>query len=317
MFKVVPDQLRISDGWVRCGQCNEIFDANSHLRHALPAADQPVAQHSPAAAVVASKALDLQFPPAESVETPVLDGWDSSVASEVEVSIAPAPLDRFDNEHLEPHSLPQTIAQSDVKQGSDEAISPAIKRAPSSEPPASTLGDYAPHSFMRKSSRESVWNSRAVRVVLILLSLGLVGVLTLQILVFERDRIAAIEPSALAILEPLCTVLGCSIGPLRQIESVVIDSSSFTKIRGDTYRLGLSLKNTAPLRIATPAIELTLTDLQDRAVLRRVLSATEMGLATATALEPGIEMPVNVSLNLKMPAQAEKISGYRLLSFYP
>eukprot|EP01041_Mallomonas_annulata_P031861 gene31861-54246_t len=31
MFKVVPDQLRISDGWVRCGQCDEVFDANAHL----------------------------------------------------------------------------------------------------------------------------------------------------------------------------------------------------------------------------------------------------------------------------------------------
>jgi len=30
-FKVVPDQLRISHGWVRCGVCNEIFDATQHL----------------------------------------------------------------------------------------------------------------------------------------------------------------------------------------------------------------------------------------------------------------------------------------------
>ena len=34
-FKVVPDQLRISEGWVRCGQCKEIFDAAAHLQ-ALP-----------------------------------------------------------------------------------------------------------------------------------------------------------------------------------------------------------------------------------------------------------------------------------------
>ena len=26
-FKVVPDQLRISEGWVRCGQCQQVFDA--------------------------------------------------------------------------------------------------------------------------------------------------------------------------------------------------------------------------------------------------------------------------------------------------
>jgi len=30
-FRVVADQLRISDGWVRCGQCKEVFDAAEHL----------------------------------------------------------------------------------------------------------------------------------------------------------------------------------------------------------------------------------------------------------------------------------------------
>ena len=36
MFKVVPDQLRISAGWVRCGVCGEIFDAMPHM---LPEAE--------------------------------------------------------------------------------------------------------------------------------------------------------------------------------------------------------------------------------------------------------------------------------------
>jgi len=26
-FKVVADQLRLAEGWVRCGQCKQIFDA--------------------------------------------------------------------------------------------------------------------------------------------------------------------------------------------------------------------------------------------------------------------------------------------------
>src|SRR5690606_11234621 len=33
-FKVVADQLRISDGWVRCGHCKEIFDATDYLQEA-------------------------------------------------------------------------------------------------------------------------------------------------------------------------------------------------------------------------------------------------------------------------------------------
>lgn len=35
-FKVVPDQLRIAAGWVRCGHCGELFDGRSHLVDETP-----------------------------------------------------------------------------------------------------------------------------------------------------------------------------------------------------------------------------------------------------------------------------------------
>lgn len=31
IFRVVQDQLRVSDGWVRCGRCNEVFNAGEQL----------------------------------------------------------------------------------------------------------------------------------------------------------------------------------------------------------------------------------------------------------------------------------------------
>ena len=31
VFRVVPDQLRVSEGWVRCGRCSEVFNAAEHL----------------------------------------------------------------------------------------------------------------------------------------------------------------------------------------------------------------------------------------------------------------------------------------------
>ena len=40
MFKVVADQLKISQGWVRCGHCSEVFDAAANLQ---PYAPQPPA----------------------------------------------------------------------------------------------------------------------------------------------------------------------------------------------------------------------------------------------------------------------------------
>jgi predicted Zn finger-like uncharacterized protein len=30
VFKIVPDQLKVSSGWVRCGRCAEVFEAASH-----------------------------------------------------------------------------------------------------------------------------------------------------------------------------------------------------------------------------------------------------------------------------------------------
>jgi predicted Zn finger-like uncharacterized protein len=33
-FKVVPDQLKISEGWVRCGHCTDVFDATLYLQEA-------------------------------------------------------------------------------------------------------------------------------------------------------------------------------------------------------------------------------------------------------------------------------------------
>lgn len=36
MFRVVPDQLKISDGWVRCGHCADVFDATLYLEPWVP-----------------------------------------------------------------------------------------------------------------------------------------------------------------------------------------------------------------------------------------------------------------------------------------
>ncbi len=56
-FKVVPDQLRISEGWVRCGQCKEIFDAAAHLQVLPLPATLLVAVPAPAPSVAPTLAV--------------------------------------------------------------------------------------------------------------------------------------------------------------------------------------------------------------------------------------------------------------------
>ena len=49
VFRVVADQLKISDGWVRCGHCSDVFDATIHLQAWVPAAKSPGPDREPVA----------------------------------------------------------------------------------------------------------------------------------------------------------------------------------------------------------------------------------------------------------------------------
>ena len=187
-------------------------------------------------------------------------------------------------------------------------------------PQSSSLTDSTLESvsFVRDARRKAFWRKPAVRVMLSLVVLLLVAVLGLQVAVQERNRIAAMEPRTLPWLQQLCMYLECAVEPHRQIESIVIDSSSFTKLRADTYRLGVTLKNNAQLPLAMPAIELALTDSADQPVLRRVLMPADLGAATpnlAPVLAAGGEWSGTFALGVN--GSSSRIVGYRLLAFYP
>ena len=140
--------------------------------------------------------------------------------------------------------------------------------------------------------------------------------LALQVLMQERDAIVAVAPQSKAMLEALCEPLGCRVAPLRQMEAVVIESSSFAKVHADVYRLNVTLKNSAQLPIAIPDLELTLTDIQDQPVLRRVFAAAELQ-TKSDAMAANSELNASLAVSVKLPGATEKISGYRLLAFYP
>ena len=52
MFRVVQDQLKVSEGWVRCGRCQAVFNAQENLfdlEHDTPPPWQPPAETADAA----------------------------------------------------------------------------------------------------------------------------------------------------------------------------------------------------------------------------------------------------------------------------
>jgi len=183
-------------------------------------------------------------------------------------------------------------------------------------PPATDSGLHADEvSFVRDARRKSFWRHTRVRIMLASLLLLLLAVLIVQVAVHERDRLVAMEPRLRPVLTALCGQLGCTVTAPRHIEAVVIDGSTFNKIRNDMFRLSFTVRNTSDQEVATPAVELTLTDVQDQSVLRRIFQPADVG--GGAILPAKGEWNAVLSLNIEASEVSARISGYRLLAFYP
>ena len=110
--------------------------------------------------------------------------------------------------------------------------------------------------------------------------------------------------------------LNCSVRALQRIDALVVDTASFNKIQTDVYRLSFTVKNLSGLALALPSVEVTLTDLQDQVVLRRVLSPQDLSVA-ADILAAGTEWPVSAAVRVVSDAATPRVVGYRVMAFYP
>lgn len=319
LFKVVPDQLRMSDGWVRCGQCDEVFDANENIRNDVAVADVPLQSTDKHAAVSPEPGME-------------------DIANKVEEAAlaTPIPQEVTDREpSSEFHASADPILSKSAKELSDfsAAVSAASFQGHSGNGAVShdekTERRYtqmiAPEadaqadpklSFMKPVRPPSVWTRRSIRAALAVICLGLSVLAVLQVVMHERNRLAVTYPEFRTQLTDLCAIFGLEIEPLRQIESVVIDSSAFSKVRNEVYKLSFTLRNTSDVALATPAMELTLTDMQDQVLMRKVLAASEFSNIPAV-IGPGAEVSGALPLSVRSPISAERVSGYRLLAFYP
>ena len=176
--------------------------------------------------------------------------------------------------------------------------------------------EVASPSFMSDARRQATWHRPAVRAGLWLASLALTLALLAQVVMQQGDQLAVREPRLKPLLNQACEVLQCTIQAVKDKDALVIDGSAFNKLRGDHYRLALTVRNTAMIEIAMPAIELTLTDARDQPLVQRVLLARELTSAPAS-LAAGGEWSGHLSLQVRAASGDNRVAGYRLLAFYP
>ncbi len=168
--------------------------------------------------------------------------------------------------------------------------------------------------FVKQAQRKAWWSQPAVRFAMGMLVIFLPITLLLQVAIHERNTLAAWKPEWRPVLETLCVALRCELAPRKHIASVVLTGSSFAhEARPNHYRLDISIQNQSSLAVATPAVELTLTDAQDQVLVRKVLDLSEIGAPAELAArsEWNGTLPV-MTQGLNLP-----VSGYRVMAFYP
>jgi hypothetical protein len=117
----------------------------------------------------------------------------------------------------------------------------------------------------------------------------------------------------------LCRIAHCEVGLPKAADQLVIESSDLQAVdvaQPNLIQLAASVRNKAAIDVAFPAIEVTLTDAQDRPLARRVLLPDQY-LAGGKPVGTGLRAGEDFSIRLTLDTTELRPVGYRLYLFYP
>lgn len=282
-FRITSDQIKVRRGQVRCGACQEVFNALESLADEVPLPE-------PASAVVET----LVATPDPAIE---------------EVTDTDPPVDPAEDSPVDP---PTDLAAAPE--------SPAVPESPPESPLPVDTGTLAEDPPPPESSPPEEWESVpdippprrwpwALGAVFLCLFAGL------QAVYFYRIELAAQRPEWRTALAAACTITGCIIPLPRQPKRLVIETSDLAPA-GKQLLLTATLRNRASFVQEYPHLELTLTDVRDAALARKVLAPADY-LPSDINRHAGFPADADLPIRLGVDIDDLPAVGYRLYLFYP
>jgi predicted Zn finger-like uncharacterized protein len=311
VFRVVQDQLKVSEGWVRCGRCNEVFNALDSLfdleRDTAPVwpATEPTPDSPVTSAEANAASTALEDAASDRIDERLSNSWRSNTTPATRV-------DERDRLEFPDAQFDPEFSIGMLSDGNADATTLPL----TSEPPAAPTLEATPE-FVRHAQQRERWQSPAARATLALSGVLLLAALGLQMGHHFRDLVAARWPQTRPALQAWCDALACSIQAPRRIEDIAVESTALAKAPGaagaDAFKLTVALRNRGNIPLAMPSIDLTLTDPLGQLVARRVLAPQDFRVAQ-TAIPPAAEVPLQILLTAGNNA---RVSGYTVEVFYP
>jgi predicted Zn finger-like uncharacterized protein len=293
VFRVVADQLKLRDGLVRCGVCQKIFDGSQTLQPL----DTEVAPVAADASVVegADAASEELSPEAAAIE---------ATTPPVEIEAMPPPVEIETAAPAIETETPAPAKHADSVTGSEPTQ------------PDKPILPMATPEFLR--SDRPVKRRAGLASVVALLVLG--GTLAWQGVVQFRGDIAAHWPPTRPVLQRLCAPLGCAVDwPARSELLAVVGADLQSLPNAEAFELNAVVRNRATLRMQLPALEVTLSDLQNRPIARRILHPIDyLDKSSAKTMIPaGFAAGADLEIKVVLQAPGLKVAGFVVYPFYP
>ena len=307
VFRVVPDQLRVSEGWVRCGRCSDVFNAAESLVDLETGTARRLNFEPPAPPPPPEPEPD-PLPPEPEYE----ENFDFRAVRDPQPYQEPRQQAHGETDRLrhgpqdEPRFDPEPAAESVLPVVDTPESRFAADAADAFETTTAETrpGQTQTPSFVRRAERAQRWRHPRVRLALALVGLLAALGLAAQATVAYRDLVAARSPALKPVLQQACAWLSCTVAAAHAIDSITVESSGLVRVeKSSIYKLSVALRNRAGIELAMPALDLSLTDAQGKLLARRVLRAAELG-APATTLPAGRD--VNLQATLQTPFTASE-----------
>jgi len=347
LFKVRPEHLAAHRGDVRCGNCDFIFNALDHLAE-TQIQENPTIQQALEEFLeptVESSVIDEQDNATEGAadELAPLEEVDFVLETEPAQAIAPQEEELVQQgTENEANTLPRDLGadvtpepdaiepepsgekspegeQQEARQVAEPEPIPGTELEAESlahpEPEHSNTSELTPTIRQELLSPKSKRSASAWRtgILVVLLLVAVAG----QCIYFMRTRIAVLLPPAKPYLEKFCAIAGCVVDLPRQSNLLVIDDSDLRQDEEheEVVVLSTTIINHASFVQAYPLLEVTLTDVDDRAVLRRVFQPQEY-LPKGTEAKVGIPAGGETLVRLHLTTSGVKAAGYRVYVMY-
>lgn len=333
-FKIAQAQLEAHHGMVRCGHCLQAFDARPNFiadepapQLELPILEDPAPQPEQAASEGASasppeekspdevdvllKAAGFPEPAPQKVGLRPEAATETSIAPTTEeiAEAATAPTEAIGHETLDfleaVTAAQREVAPDELKVHHEEEEPQTMTLAERVAVFEAAAGEQPP------LPRKLVWPWIAG-------SALLTFVLLLQSAYFFRVELAARMPGLKPALVALCQPLGCEVPLPRDTELMGIESSDLEAdpAHESLITLHALLRNRASYAQAFPDLELTLNDMDDKPLARRVFRPSDY-LPPVEKEQNGLLPNRELVVKLRLDVTDLKPTGYRLVLFYP